>query len=75
MKRAKKCKSSDRSICKHSYIVDALAKERHEILMAHPLKTRSILRQKIKSDKIGAKMLADLARGILLPASWILQKK
>jgi len=52
-----------------------LAKERHEILMAHPLKTRSILRQKIKSDKIGAKMLADLARGILLPASWILQKK
>ena len=59
----------------YSYIVDALAKEGYEILMAHPLKTRAIAEAKIKSDKIDAKILADLARGNLLPTSWIPPKE
>ncbi|HDN95601.1 MAG TPA: hypothetical protein ENG71_00850 [Thermoplasmatales archaeon] len=44
----------------YSYIVDALVKEGYEILGAHPLRTRAIADAKIKSDKIDAKMLADL---------------
>ncbi len=59
----------------YSYIVDALAKEGYEILMAHPLKTRAIAEAKIKSDKIDAKILADLARGNLIPTSWIPPKE
>ena len=59
----------------YGYIVDALAKDGHEILMAHPLKTRAIAEAKVKSDKIDAKILADLARGNLLPTSWIPPKE
>lgn len=59
----------------YSYIVDALAKDDYEILMAHPLKTRAIAEAKIKSDKIDAKILADLNRGNLLPTSWIPPKE
>jgi len=44
----------------YSYIVDTLAKEGYEILMAHPLKTRAIAEAKIKSDETDAKILADL---------------
>ena len=51
----------------YSYIVDALAKEGYEVLVAHPLRTRAIAEAKIKSDKIDAKILADLARGNLFP--------
>ena len=43
-----------------------LAKEGYEILVAHPLRTRAIADAKIKSDKIDAKILADLTRGNLL---------
>ena len=53
----------------YSYIVDALTKEGYEILMAHPLKTRAIAEAKIKSDKIDARILANLARGNLLLTS------
>jgi transposase len=59
----------------YSYIVDALANDGYEILMAHPLKTRAIAEAKIKSDKIDAKILADLTRGNLLPTSWIPPKE
>jgi len=59
----------------YSYIVDALVKEGYEILVAHPLKTRAIADAKIKSDKIDAKILADLTRGNLLPTSWIPPKE
>jgi len=44
----------------YSYIVDALVKEGYEVLVAHPLRIRAIADAKIKSDKIDAKMLADL---------------
>ena len=43
--------------------------------MAHPLRTRAIADAKIKSDKIDAKILADLTRGNLLPTSWIPPKE
>ena len=43
--------------------------------MAHPLKTRAIAEARIKSDKIDARILADLARGNLLPTSWIPPKE
>ncbi|HHF56642.1 MAG TPA: IS110 family transposase [Thermoplasmatales archaeon] len=59
----------------YSYIVDALAKEGYEVLVAHPLRTRAIAEAKIKSDKIDAKILADLARGNLIPTSWIPPKE
>ena len=59
----------------YSYIVDALAKEGYEVLVAHPLRTRAIADAKIKSDKIDAKILADLTRGNLLPTSWIPPKE
>ncbi len=59
----------------YSYIVNALAKEGYEVLVAHPLKTRAIAEAKIKSDKIDAKILADLTRGNLLPTSWIPPKE
>ena len=59
----------------YSYIVDALVKEGYEVLVAHPLRTRAIADAKIKSDKIDAKILADLTRGNLLPTSWIPPKE
>jgi len=43
--------------------------------VAHPLKTRAIADAKIKSDKIDAKILADLTRGNLPPTSWIPPKE
>ena len=56
-------------------MVDALAKDGYEVWISHSLKTRAIAEAKIKSDKIDAKILADLARGNLLPTSWISLKE
>ena len=56
-------------------IYDFLKENGYEIKVAHPLKTRAIAEAKIKTDKIDAKILADLLRSDLLPSSYIPSKE
>ena len=53
---------------------DFLEGNGYEVKVAHPLKTRAIADAKIKTDKIDAKILANLLRGDLLPTSYIPKK-
>ena len=43
----------------------------HVVKVSHPLKTRAIASARIKTDKIDAEILANLARTDLLPESYI----
>ncbi len=56
-------------------IYDFLKENGYETKVAHPLKTRAIAEAKIKTDKIDAKILADLLRSDLLPSSYIPSKE
>ena len=42
-----------------------------EVQLAHPLKTRAIASARIKTDRIDAKILADLGRADLVPQAYI----
>ena len=53
---------------------DFLEENGYEVKIAHPLKTRAIAEAKIKTDKIDAKILANLLRSDLLPTSYIPSK-
>lgn len=54
---------------------DFLEENGYEVKMAHPLKTRAIAEAKIKTDKIDAKILANLLRSDLLPTSYVPDKE
>ena len=56
-------------------VYDFLKENGYEIKVAHPLKTRAIAEAKIKTDKIDARILADLLRSDLLPSSYIPDKE
>ena len=43
----------------------------YDVRLSHPLKTKAIAYAKIKTDKIDAKVLADLLRAKLLPESYV----
>ncbi len=55
-------------------IYDALQKHGVDISLANPLKTRAIAEAKIKTDKIDAAILADLARADLVAKSYVPDK-
>lgn len=55
----------------YEYIFDFLEGNGYEVVLSHPLKTRLIAESRIKTDKISAKVLADLLRGNLLPVSYV----
>lgn len=53
------------------WVVDALEKMGAEVHLAHPLKTKLIAEAKVKTDKIDAKVLANLLRTNFLPESYL----
>lgn len=56
-------------------VYDLLEEMGFDVSLAHPLKTRLIGEAKIKTDKIDAKVLADLLRSDLLPTSYVPDKR
>jgi len=59
----------------YRYFYDFLVGQGHEVHLAHPLKTRYIAEERVKTDKIDARALADLLRGNLLPESYVRPKE
>ncbi|MEM2760601.1 MAG: transposase [Nitrososphaerales archaeon] len=55
-------------------IYDALQKNGTDVSLANPLKTKAIAEAKIKTDKIDAAILADLARAGLVSKSYVPDK-
>jgi transposase len=59
----------------YEYFYDLLESLGHHVVVAHPLKTRMIADAKIKTDKLDARILAELLRGDLLPTSYVPPKE
>ncbi|HDS44513.1 MAG TPA: IS110 family transposase [Methanomicrobia archaeon] len=59
----------------YEYFYDLLESLGHHVVVAHPLKTRMIADAKVKTDKLDARILADLLRGDLLPTSYVPPKE
>ena len=58
--------------CNHwEHIFDTLEMDGHQVVLAHPLKTRIIAESRVKTDKVDAKILAHLLRTGFLPTSYI----
>lgn len=55
----------------YEYFFDILEALGCEVVLAHPLKTRAIAAARIKTDKISARILMDLLRADLIPASYV----
>ena len=51
-------------------IVDLLAVHAGRVMVSNPLRTRAIASAKVKTDKIDARVLADLGAADFLPAVW-----
>src|ERR1700734_3831715 len=54
-----------------SWIYDTLKPYAQQLSMGHPAKMKAIAAGKNKSDRIDARMIADLLRCNLLPASYV----
>ncbi len=62
--------------CNHwEYIFEILESKGHQVVLAHPLKTRIIAEARVKTDKVDAKILTHLLRTGFLPTSYIPCKK
>lgn len=62
--------------CNHwEHIFDTLEMDGHQVVLAHPLKTRIIAESRVKTDKVDAKILAQLLRTGFLPTSYIPSKE
>ena len=59
----------------YEYFYDVLNDLGYTVYLSHPLKTRLIADSRVKTDKIDAKVLADLLRTNLLPISYVPPKK
>jgi transposase len=59
----------------HEYYYDLLESLGHQVVVAHPLKTRMIADAKIKAEKLDAKLMAELLRGGLLPTAYVPPKE
>jgi len=58
--------------CNHwEHIFEILESKGHQVVLAHPLKTRIIAESRVKTDKVDAKILMHLLRTGLLPTSYI----
>jgi transposase len=54
-----------------AYLYECWEELVEEVQLAHPLKTRAIASARIKTDRIDAKILADLGRADLVPQAYI----
>ena len=53
------------------HIFETLESKGHQVVLAHPLKTRIIAESRVKTDKVDAKILVHLLRTGFLPTSYI----
>ena len=52
------------------WLVEMLEEEMDNVVMSHPSKTRAIAEAKVKTDRVDARVLADLARAGYLPQAY-----
>jgi transposase len=55
----------------HQHIYDVLKERGYDVKVAHPLMVKAIAYAKVKSDKVDARMLADLLRADMIPESYV----
>lgn len=55
----------------HQHIYDVLKEKGYDVTVAHPLMVKAIAYARVKSDKVDARMLADLLRAGMVPEAYI----
>ena len=55
----------------HQRIYDVLKERGYQVLVAHPLMVKAIAYARVKTDKVDARMLADLLRAGMIPESYV----
>jgi transposase len=55
----------------HQHIYDLLKEKEYDVKVAHPLMVKAIAYAKVKSDKVDARMLADLLRADMIPEAYV----
>lgn len=55
----------------HQHIYDVLKERGYDVTVAHPLMVKAIAYARVKSDKVDARMLADLLRADLVPEAYV----
>ena len=58
----------------HQHIYDVLKEQGYEVTVAHPMMVKAIAYAKVKTDKVDARMLADLLRAGMIPESYVPDK-
>lgn len=57
----------------HQFLYDMLKEEDYPVKVAHPLMVKAIAYAKVKTDKVDARVLADLLRSDMIPECYIPQ--
>ena len=55
----------------HQRIYDVLKEKGYDVMVAHPLMVKAIAYARVKTDKVDARMLADLLRAGMIPESYV----
>jgi transposase len=55
----------------HQHIYDLLKEKGYHVTVAHPLMVKAIAYARVKSDKVDARMLADLLRAGMIPEAYV----
>jgi transposase len=55
----------------HQHIYDVLKERGYDVKVAHPLMVKAIAYAKVKTDKVDARMLADLLRADMIPEAYV----
>lgn len=55
----------------HQHIYDLLKDKGYDVTVAHPLMVKAIAYARVKSDKVDARMLADLLRAGMIPEAYV----
>ena len=59
----------------YQYLYDLLKSEGYNVKVAHPLMVKAIAYAKVKTDKVDARILADLLRTDMIPECYIPDEK
>jgi transposase len=55
----------------HQHIYDVLKERGYDVKVAHPLMVKAIAYARVKTDKVDARMLADLLRADMIPEAYV----
>jgi transposase len=55
----------------HQHIYDVLKEKGHDVKVAHPLLVKAIAYARVKTNKVDARMLADLLRADMIPEAYV----